>query len=342
MQKKIRIGILGASKFAITKSVPGMQKAEYLEVTAIASRDGAKAAEAAAKLGIPTAYGSYEELLADPQIDAIYNPLPNHLHVPWSIKAANAGKHVLCEKPIGLTADEVRQLIAARDRNKVQIAEAFMVRTHPQWLRAKEIVASGEIGPLRSIQAAFSYFNIDPANIRNNPEIGGGALMDIGCYAIHTSRYIFGEEPRRVIGLIDRDPSLGTDRLSSAILDFPAGHAIFTCSTQLVPYQCVQILGAKGRIEIAIPFNAPPDKTTKIFVDIGGALDQSGIRIEEFPVGDQYTFQGDAFACAVQGKGNVPVSLEDSVANMHVIEAIFRSMSWGRWEVPGDVPGERP
>lgn len=340
MQKKLRIGVLGASKFALNKSVPAMQRSHLTEVTAVASRDLPKAKEFAAKLGIPTAYGSYEELLADPNIDAIYNPLPNHMHVEWSIKSADAGKHVLCEKPISLKASEVRELIAARDRNHVQIAEAFMVRVHPQWIRAKEIVTSGEIGDLRSVQVAFSYFNADPANIRNKADIGGGAIYDIGCYAVFVSRFLFGDEPRRVIGLIERDPELHTDRLSSAILNFHAGQAIFTCSTQIVPYQRVQILGTKGRIEVEIPFNAWPDKPSRIFVDIGGALDRSGIRTEEFPIVDQYTLQGDAFARAVKGEGTVPVSLEESIKNMHVLDAIFRSMSWGRWEVPGDVPGD--
>lgn len=338
MQKKLRIGVLGASKFALNKSVPAMQRSELTEVTAVASRSLTKAQEFAQKLNIPTAYGSYEELIADPNIDIIYNPLPNHLHVEWSIKSADAGKHVLCEKPLALTAAEVAPLIEARDRNHVQIAEAFMVRVHPQWLRAKEIVASEEIGDLRSIQVAFSYFNADPQNIRNKADIGGGAIYDIGCYAVFVSRFIFGSEPRRVIGHLEKDPALHTDRLSSAILDFPQGHSIFTCSTQLVPYQRVQILGTKGRIEVEIPFNAPPDQSTRILIDIGGALDGSGIRTEEFPAVDQYTLQGDAFARAVKGEGKVPVSLEESVENMHVLEAIFRSVSWGRWEVPGDIP----
>ncbi len=338
MQKKLRIGVLGASKFALNKSVPAMQRSELTEVVAVASRDLAKAQAFAQQLNIPTAYGSYEELLADPNIDAIYNPLPNHMHVEWSIRSADAGKHVLCEKPLALTAAEIQPLIEARDRNKVQIAEAFMVRVHPQWVRTKEIVDSREIGDLRSIQVAFSYFNADPQNIRNKPDIGGGAIYDIGCYAVFVSRSIFGSEPRKVIGLVEKDPALLTDRLSSAILDFKNGQAVFTCSTQLVPYQRVQILGTKGRIDVEIPFNAPPDQKTRIFVDIGGALDGSGIRTETFNAVDQYTLQGDAFARAVAGKGEVPVSLEESVENLHVLEAIFRSVSWGRWEVPGDIP----
>ncbi len=335
MPAKIRFGVLGAARIALNKVIPAMQTSDLTVVTAIASRDPSRAREAAATLGIERVYGSYAELLADPEIDAVYNPLPNHLHVHWSIRAADSGKHVLCEKPIGMNSAETAELIAARDRNRVQIAEAFMIRTHPQWLRAKELVDSGEIGDLRAIVAAFSYFNADPANIRNRADIGGGALMDIGCYPIHASRYLFGSEPRNVTARIERDPAFGTDILTTAILNFPKGHCLFTCSTQLVPYQRVQILGAKGRIEVEIPFNAPPDKPTVIRVDTGGALDGSQIRTEEFPVRDQYRLQAEAFARAIRGENPVPVSLEDSEANMRVIEAILRADSYGRWEAPG-------
>src|SRR5438045_2438354 len=220
--KKVKWGVLGVAAIAVKKVIPAMQKGEWSEITAIASRDSRKAHDAAGKLGIPKAYGSYEELLSDPEIDAIYNPLPNHLHVPWSIKAAEAGKHVLCEKPLSMTVAEAQQLIAVRDRAGVKIGEAFMVRTHPQWLRTRELIRSGRIGALRSIVGVFSYFNRDPANIRNIPEAGGGALMDIGCYPITTSRFIFGEEPTRVFGLLERDPGMKTDRLVSAVLDFPS------------------------------------------------------------------------------------------------------------------------
>ena len=309
-----------------------MQRSEVTEVTAIASRDLDKAQAAAGSLGIAKAYGSYEALLDDPEIDAIYNPLPNNLHVPWSIKAAEAGKHVLCEKPIGLSAAEARELMAVRDRTRVQIGEAFMVHCHPQWLRAREIVRSGEIGELRTMLAAFSYFNRDPNNIRNNPEIGGGGLMDIGCYPITMSRFLFGEEPRRAVGVMELDPEMGTDRLTSAVLHFPSGQSVFTCSTQAVPYQTFQILGSRGRIEMEIPFNSPPDRFTRLFVDTGVDLFGGGKRVEEFAICDQYTIQGDLFSLAVRGGGTVPTPLEDSVANMLVIEAIARSAESGRWE----------
>jgi predicted dehydrogenase len=319
MNRKIRWGILGAAQIGINKVIPAMQKGEWSQVTAIASRDLAKAQAAAAKLGIAKAYGSYEELLADPEIDAIYNPLPNHMHVPWSIRAAAAGKHVLCEKPIGMSAAECEELIAARDRYGVKIGEAFMVRSHPQWLRARELARSGEIGRVRAVAGVFSYFNAKPENIRNIPQYGGGALMDIGCYPIQLARFIFGEEPVSVHSAVERDPAMGTDRLTSAVLQFPAGHAVFTCSTQMSPYQKAHIMGTKGRIEMEIPFNAPPDKPSRIFVEIAGT-----VRTEEFPPCDQYTLQGDEFSRAIGGVGDVPTPLEDSLANMRVVESVFR------------------
>ena len=243
---KVRWGVLGAAGIALKKVIPAMQKCERARIVAIASRDLAKAQSAAGALGIANAYGSYEELLADPEIEAIYNPLPNHLHVPWTIRAAQAGKHVLCEKPISLTADQAKPLIAVRDTTGVKIGEAFMVRTHPQWLRARELVQSGSIGELRAFSAFFSYRNLDPSNIRNILEYGGGGLMDIGCYPINTSRFVFGAEPDRVLGFITRDAVMKTDTLTSAILDYQGRHATFTCSTQLVPYQRVQILGTRA------------------------------------------------------------------------------------------------
>jgi len=334
MANKVRWGVLSTAAIGVKKVIPGMQKGEWSEVTAIASRDRRRAEEVARTLGIAKAYGSYEELLADPQIEAIYNPLPNQLHVPWSIKAAEAGKHVLCEKPVSLTAAEARTLLAVRDRTGVKIGEAFMVRTHPQWLRARDLIVSDRIGGLRSVVGFFSYFNRDAANIRNIPEYGGGALMDIGCYPIITSRFMFGEEPSRVQGLVERDPDMKVDRLTSAILDFPSGQAIFTCSTQLVPYQRMHFLGTRGRIEIEIPFNAPIDRPCRIFIDDGGDIFGGRIVAENFPICDQYTIQGDAFSRAVRDDTEVPVPLEDAVKNMAVIEAIFRSAESGRWETP--------
>jgi predicted dehydrogenase len=325
---------LSTAKIGTQKVLPAMQKGDWSELSAIASRDLGKAEAAARTLGIAKAYGSYEELLADPQIEAVYNPLPNQLHVPWSIKAAEAGKHVLCEKPISMTVAEAKSLLEVQQRSGVTIGEAFMVRSHPQWLRTREIIASGRIGTLRSISGFFSYFNTDPKNIRNISECGGGGLMDIGCYPINTSRFLFSEEPKRVSAVLEKDPTFQVDRLTSAVLEFPSGHAIFTCSTQLVPYQRMQVLGTKGRIEIEVPFNAPNDRPCRIFVDDGRDLVGGGITVETFPTCDQYTIQGDVFSRAIREKTAPPVPLTDAIKNMAVIEAVFRSAESGRWETP--------
>ncbi len=334
MSKKLRWGVLSTAAIGIRKVLPAMQQGQYTTVTGIASRDLGKAQAAATALGIPKAYGSYEELLADPEIDAIYNPLPNQLHVPWTIKAAEAGKHVLCEKPLSLTVAEAENLLAVRARTGVQIGEAFMIRSHPQWVRLRELLHQGRIGQLRAVGGFFSYYNTDSANIRNQPECGGGALLDIGCYLIHASRFGFAEEPTRVVASIDRDPQMQIDRLTSALLEFPSGQAIFTCSTQMVAYQRVQFLGTRGRIEIEIPFNAPPDRPTRIFIDTTGDLTGSGITTETFPVCDQYTLQGDAFSRAVLEDGTAPVPLEEAILNMGVIEAVFQSARSGQWVPP--------
>jgi predicted dehydrogenase len=334
MREKVRWGILGVAKIATEKVIPAMQRGALSEVVAIASRDGGKARQAASELGVPKAYSSYDALLGDPAIEAIYNPLPNHLHLEWSARAAMTGKHVLCEKPITMNTAECRELIAVRDRTGVKIGEAFMVRTHPQWLRARELVRAGKIGRLRSIIGAFSYYNLDPQNIRNILAYGGGALLDIGCYPITTSRFLFDEEPSRVVALVERDPAMGTDRLASAILDYPSGQAVFNCGTQHVPYQRMQIFGSQGRIEIEIPFNAPPDRPCRIFVDDGADFFGGSIRTEEFPVCDQYTIQGDEFSRAIRENTEVPVPLENALRNMAVIEALFRSAETGNWETP--------
>jgi len=332
MNHKVRWGVLGVAGIAVKQVIPAMQQGAWSEITAIASQDTEKARRAAQTLGIPKAYGSYEELLADEEIEVIYNPLPNHLHVPWTIKAAEAGKHVLCEKPIALNAGEARALLAVRDRAGVKIQEAFMVRTHPQWLRVRALINSGRIGELRSVTGFFSYFNRDAQNIRNQPEIGGGALMDIGCYPITISRFIFGAEPRRVLGLSERDPELGTDRITSAMLDFANGQSTFTCSTQLALYQRMQLFGTRGRIDVEIPFNAPPDRPTQIFIDDGSDLFGGGLEVEEFPVCNQYTIQGDFFSQAIRERTAQPIPLEDAVSNMAVIDQVFRSTETGQWE----------
>ena len=333
-ESPVRWGVLGAANIALTKVIPAMQRGRWSRVMAIASRDVRKARTAADTLGIARAYGSYEELLADPEVEAVYNPLPNHLHVPWSIRAAEAGKHVLCEKPIALTANEARTLLAVRDRTGVQIGEAFMVRAHPQWIKARELIDSGRIGELRLVVGHFSYYRRDFDDIRSRLEFGGGALMDIGCYPITLSRWLFNAEPLEVIARIERDPDMGVDRLVSGVLRFGGGQASFTCSGQLVPHQRMQLFGTRARIEVEIPFNAPPDAACRIYVDGGEGLAGRGRETIELPIVDQYTLQGDRFSEAIRGVGAVPVSLEDAIGNMAVIDALFRSAETGRWEMP--------
>jgi predicted dehydrogenase len=323
---------MGTARIALEKVIPAMQASSHCRIAAIASRDRARAEAAAERLGIPRSFGSYEALLEDPEIEAVYNPLPNHLHVPLSIAAAEAGKHVLCEKPIALSAEEAMRLVEARERTGVKIQEAFMVRCHPQWIRARELVQNGAIGTLRVVQGSFSYMNRDPANVRNQADIGGGGVYDIGCYPIVGSRFLFAAEPIRVASQIEHDPSFATDRLASVLMEFPTGQALFFCSTQLVPYQCMQILGSDGRIEIEIPFNAPPDRPCRIFVDDGSALGGGSARAEVFDPVNQYTLQGDLFAGAIRNGTPLPFPLEDSVRNMKVLDAVFRAGRSGRFE----------
>ena len=328
--RKVRWGILSTANIGMAKVTPAIQKSAHSEVVAIASRDLAKARAAADRLGIAKAYGSYEELFADPDIDAIYNPLPNHLHVPMTVAAAKAGKHVLCEKPIALNAAEAETLRQCPPDRVV--LEAFMVRFHPQWHRAREIIRSGELGDVRAINAVFTYFNADPANVRNQLEIGGGGIMDIGCYPVTAARFLFEGEPRRVVSLVERDPSFGTDRLASVLADFGNGRQLnFICSTQTAGHQRVQVLGSKAKLEIVIPFNAPPDERTAITIDTGAPFDGSLARREILPACDQYTEQAEAFALAVLGEKPLPWGIEDAIASMKVLDAIFASEKSGGW-----------
>lgn len=333
--RKVRWGVLGVASIAVRRVIPAMQKGEWSEITAIASRDHRKSDETARLFGIPKAYGSYAELLADPEIEAVYIPLPNHLHVPWSLRAAQSGKHVLCEKPLGVNAAELGALVEERNRSGVKIGEAFMVRTHPRWLRTRELIRLGRIGTLRLITGSFGYSNQDAQNVRNIPEFGGGALLDIGCYAVTLSRFIFGEEPSRVMGMVERDPEMKIDCLTSAMLAFRAGQAIFTCSTQLAYHQRVAFFGTKGRIEIERPLNPATDQPSRIWID-DSPNDPTGAGITTETTGacDQFTIQGDLFSKAIRTGGEVPVSLEDAVHNMATIDAIFRSGESGRWEQP--------
>ena len=325
--EKIKWGIISTADIGAKKVIPAMQKGDYCDIQAVASGSLEKAQALATQLNIPDAFGSYQALLDNPAIDAVYIPLPNHLHVLWSIKALEAGKHVLCEKPIALTAGEAQELLnASKKYPTLKIMEGFMYRHHPQWKKARELVFDGKIGRLQTIQSFFSYYNTDPSNVRNMVDIGGGGLMDIGCYSISLSRFIFDEEPRNICGLVEYDPQLKIDRISSGILEFEGGTSTFTCSTQMSPYQRVNIFGTEGRIEIEIPFNAPPDSPCKMW-------HQKRDQIEEmsFPVCDQYTIQGDLFSKAILDNVDVPTPLEDGVANMKVIEAIIESSKTRSW-----------
>jgi len=330
--KQVRWGIMGVAKIATEKVIPGMKKASLVEVVGIASRTKEKAQQAASRLGLPASYGSYEDLLADERIDAVYIPLPNHLHVGWSIKSLHAGKHVLCEKPISLNVAEAEKLAAAgREHPRLKLMEAFMYRHHPQWVKARQLVQEGKIGQLRTIQTLFSYFNRNPLDVRNQAQIGGGGLMDIGCYPISLSRFLFAAEPNRVMGHVEYDPDFRTDRLASGILDFAEGTATFTCGTQIAPYQRVHIVGTQGRIEIEIPFNAPPDRPCRLW-------HQHAAGTEEivFEVCDQYGIQAELFSRAVLEDTPVPTPIDDAVANMRVIEALFRSGKNRTWEGVGE------
>lgn len=329
--KPVVWGVLSTAKIGVEQVIPAMLASPLVELRAIASRSLPSAQAAARRLGIPQAHGSYEALLADPAIEAIYNPLPNHLHVPLTLQAAAAGKHVLCEKPFALNTDEALTVQAAA--TQVHIEESFMVRHHPQWQRARELVRTGRIGTPRAVQVFFSYFNDDGANIRNQAAIGGGAVYDIGCYAVLAGRYLFEAEPLRLVSLVDRDPVLGVDRLTSAMLDFGSGRQLgFTVSTQSVPFQRVQVVGTSGRIELFIPFNAARGGQMRIALDEGGALDGSGLTVETLPAADQYRLQVDAFSRRVRDEAPDTQALDDAVAQARVIDAIWTSERSGRWE----------
>jgi len=332
-KQPVRWGIISTANIGTEKVIPGMMKSKEIEIRAIASRTLPTARRWAKRLGIPVAYGSYEDMLNDPEIEAVYNPLPNHLHVPLTLAAAAKGKHVLCEKPIALNADEAQTLRAAG--RKVHIAEAFMVRHHPQWLKARELAQSGRLGTLRAIQSLFSYYNVDPKNVRNMADIGGGAVYDIGCYPIVTARFIFDAEPVRCMAVIDRDPKFRTDRLTSAVVDFGKGrHLTFTVSTQATPYQRVHILGDKARLEVEIPFNAPQGGAMKLYLDNGRQLGDASAKTIKLPKADQYQLQGEHFSRVVRGTEKLVFGVGDAVKQARVLDAIFRSAESGHWEKP--------
>ncbi|MGZ8630309.1 MAG: Gfo/Idh/MocA family protein [Actinomycetota bacterium] len=332
MPETLRWGIVSPAKIGRQKVIPAIQRAQRCEVVAIASRDAGRARSAADALDIPRSHGSYEALLADPDVDAVYIPLPNHLHAEWTVAAARAGKHVLCEKPLALTAADAERMIGACIDAGVVLMEAFMYRLHPTWVAVRELVASGRIGELRAVQSWFSYFNDDPSNIRNIVEVGGGALYDIGCYNVNLSRMVFGVEPSNIRAWVIREPVRGVDVTTSAILDFGGwGVATFTCSTRAAPDQRVHVYGTEGRISIGIPFNIPPDLPTEVWVTVGGEPPvRPAVEVLTFPPADQYTIQAEAFAAAVLDGAPVPTPIEDSVANLRVIERIFTAAEGDR------------
>ncbi len=328
---KVQWGVLSTAKIGLEKVIPAMQQSPWCHMAAIASRSLPQAQAAARKLGIDQAYGCYEALLADPRIEAIYNPLPNDMHLHWTLAAARAGKHVLCEKPFTLNASEAAQLREVG--TQVHIMEAFMVRFHPQWQRAREMVRSGALGQLHTVQAFFSYFNRQPDNIRNRLDAGGGALYDIGCYCVTAGRFLFEAEPLRVLALIERDPDFGTDRTTSALVDFGNGRRLdFTVSTQSTPYQRLHAVGTEQRLEIEIPFNAPQGHSTRIFIDNGQQFAGASAVTETFAPCDQYTLQGEAFSRAVRGDIALPYGVDDAVLNMRVLDALYRSGQSQAWE----------
>ena len=325
----VRWGVLGVANIFTKKVLPPMLKSDLLRVEAIASRSEEKAQAVAAKFGIPKSYGSYDKLLADRDIEAVYLPLPNHLHAEWIRKAADAGKHILCEKPLALNAAEAAACVEYAAKAGVRLMEAFMYRFHPQWRRVRELVQLGEIGEVLALHTYYSYDLKDPENIRNKLDTGGGALMDIGCYAISVPRFIFDREPERVIGRFTRDPEFKTDILTSAILDFGHGRSVLTVGTQGFRAQTVDIYGASGWIHIEIPFNMYPDIPPVVMV--GTPI---GERRLELSAADQYGLEAEAFSVALRKDLPVPTPAEDAVANQKVLDAVFRSETSGRWETP--------
>ena len=336
---KLRIGVLSTADIARSKVIPGMQRASRVEVVAIASRDAARGRQVADELGIADAHASYEELLADPGVDAVYIPLPNHLHATWTMAAARAGKHVLCEKPLALSSAQAQEMIDACRDAGVHLMEAFMYRVHPSWVAVRELVESGRIGRLLAVQSWFSYYNDDPSNIRNMRETGGGALYDIGCYCVNLSRMLFGSEPTVVRGAITRDPAGGTDILTSGLLEFGDGVATFTCSTRAEDDQRVHIYGAEGRISIAIPFNIPPDRPTEVHLTHGGnPPTDPDTETLTFETADPYAVEVDRFAEVVLDGAQPPFPADDAVANLRVMERIVSSAEAG--DQPRAVPSK--
>ncbi|QPB19884.1 Gfo/Idh/MocA family oxidoreductase [Rhizobium sp. 007] len=325
----LRFGIISTAKIGRELVVPAIQDAENCVVTAIASRDLKKAREMADRFSVPHAFGSYEEMLASDVIDAVYIPLPTSQHVEWTIKAADAGKHVLCEKPIALNAGEIDSLIAARDRSKVLISEAYMVTYAPVWRKVRSLIADGAIGKLRHVQGAFTYFNRDPGNMRNIPELGGGGLPDIGVYPTISTRFSTGKEPLRIQAVTERDPEFGTDIYSSVKADFGDFELSFYISTQMANRQVMVFHGTEGYIEVKSPFNA--DRWGPEELELANRSHNEST-IFRFQDSRQYKCEAEAFARAAKGEKEEVVTLESSKLNQKVIDAIYRASEKDGWE----------
>lgn len=328
--KTIRWGVIGVSTHYHLRCSNGLKSARGLEMAAIASRDRKRAQEAAREYGMSAAYGSYDELLADGNIDAVYIPLPNHMHLEWIKRSADAGKHILCEKPLALSAAEVEEAISYTRAKGVLLMEAFMYRLHPQWVRARELVSIGEIGNVSALQSHFFYNNRDPKNIRNQMETGGGAIRDIGCYTVSSARFLLGREPKRVLGLLRHDPDFGTDNLGSGMLDFGDVQASFVVGTQTYSHQKVQVFGSGGTLRVELPFNAYTDVPLAVTLETG-----IGHRTIETGPADQYRIEFELFSDAVRGESDPPIPLEDALANQRVLDAIFKSAETGSWHGVG-------
>ena len=326
MDKKINWGILSTAYIATEAVIPAMINSKYCNIKGIASRSYDKAKKVAKQFNIPKSFGSYQELLADKEIEAVYIPLPNHMHVPWAIKALEAGKHVLLEKPVALSSTEAQTLLdKSLKYPQLKIMEAFMYRFHPQWVKVKELISNGTIGNLKTIQSSFSFFEDDTNSIVNNKELGGGSLMDIGCYPISLSRYLFNSEPKSVSASIEYDPAFKTDILALGILEFEKGSSNFFSATQVAENQNVKIFGAKAFIEMEIPFNPPTDKKTRIIINRDEEKE-----VIEFDICDQYTIQADLFSTAIIENKQVPTPLQDAINNMKVIERLIESDKAGK------------
>jgi predicted dehydrogenase len=337
MESIVNWGVLGAANIAVKHALPGMREAPSAKLLAIASRDLGKAQAVAQALGVPRAYGSYDALLADGEIDAVYVPLPNPLHFEWSLRALEAGKDVLCEKPLCLSSEQISELCAARDRSGRKIEEAFAYRNHPQWTKVLEIIASGTLGAVRSVHGTLAKQFLDPTDIRNNPNDGGGGIYDLGSYAISACNMIFGRKPARVVAALERDPAFGIDRLSSALLDYGDAHAAFTVATQAGSsawgsHQQLSILCAQGWLRLEFPYSQV--RPTECRVEIGDATSVGAFPTStlSFAAINQFALQAERFSRLVRGEAVRAWPIEEARDTLRTIEGLFESARTGAWQ----------